>query len=157
MVEVLATALASPASFLIWPPAIPLKKPPPGPSRSTDFELASRTGDCSLDQPTRRGTPAKLAEAWRTPRALDSLAAQVRRTLEDPRSKRLTEAFVDQRLGPGTDQGVTAADSALKDAMLEEPIAMFQEVLKHDGSIMDFIDCDYAMLNERLASHYQIS
>lgn len=40
--------------------------------------------------------------------------------------------------------------------MQEEPIAFFDEVLRQNHSIMDFIHSDYAMVNERLAAHYGI-
>ena len=44
----------------------------------------------------------------------------------------------------------------LKAAMSEEPIAFFNEVLHQNKSVMDFIHSDYVMVNERLATHYQI-
>ena len=40
--------------------------------------------------------------------------------------------------------------------MQEEPLAFFKEVLNHNHSVMDFIHSDYALINERLASHYKI-
>ena len=40
--------------------------------------------------------------------------------------------------------------------MLEEPVAFFEEVLKNNRSVLDFIHSDYALVNERLAAHYQI-
>jgi hypothetical protein len=40
--------------------------------------------------------------------------------------------------------------------MLGEPLAFFDEVLKHNRSVMDFIHSDYVMVNERLAGHYGI-
>jgi hypothetical protein len=47
-------------------------------------------------------------------------------------------------------------DSSLRDAMLEEPVAFFEEVLRQNHSVMDFIHSDYAMVNQRLAAHDQI-
>lgn len=47
-------------------------------------------------------------------------------------------------------------DVSLKEAMLEEPKAYFDEVLRNNRSIMDFIHSDYALVNERLAAHYGI-
>jgi hypothetical protein len=77
--------------------------------------------------------------------------------LEDPRSKRFARLFVDQWLGLDRISSVShLTDVTLRDAMLEEPVALFEEVLKHDGSVMDFIDCNYALLNEKLAAHYRI-
>ena len=50
-----------------------------------------------------------------------------------------------------------AADDPLRGAMLEEPVACFEEVLKHNLSVMDFLHSDYAVVNERLATHYRHS
>jgi len=47
-------------------------------------------------------------------------------------------------------------DDALKDAMRKEPVAFFDDLLKRNGSIFDFIHSDYALVNERLAKHYGI-
>ena len=46
-------------------------------------------------------------------------------------------------------------DDSLKTAMADEPIA-FEEVLKSNRSVMDFIHSDYAVLNSRLSHHYRI-
>lgn len=40
--------------------------------------------------------------------------------------------------------------------MLEEPVAYFEEVLRQNFSVMDFLHSDYAVVNERLAAHYRI-
>jgi hypothetical protein len=85
------------------------------------------------------------------------LAAQVKRMLADPRSRRFSQNFVEQWLGLDRMNSVThVTDKALREAMEEEPKAFFEEVLKQNHSIMDFIHSDYAVVNERLASHYRI-
>jgi len=91
----------------------------------------------------------------------DVLASQVRRMLADPRAKRLTENFVRQWLGMqlldylNIDRTVYPQfDVSLKEAMLFEPLAFFQEVMDKDSSVLDFLHADYAMVNERLANHY---
>ena len=85
------------------------------------------------------------------------MAAQVKRMLADPRSRRFTQNFVDQWLGLDRMNSVNhVTDVSLKEAMLEEPKAYFDEVLRNNRSIMDFIHSDYAMVNERLAAHYGI-
>jgi len=48
-------------------------------------------------------------------------------------------------------------DDDLKVAMKQEPVAFFQEVLRENRSIMDFLHTDYTLVNERLARHYGIS
>ena len=40
--------------------------------------------------------------------------------------------------------------------MAEEPIAFFEHVLQDNGSIMDFIHSDYAVVNAKLAQLYRI-
>lgn len=48
-------------------------------------------------------------------------------------------------------------DGTLKEAMQQEPIALFVEVLKNNRSVTDFIHADYAVVNERLAQRYGLS
>ena len=40
---------------------------------------------------------------------------------------------------------------ALKEAMSHEPVAFFQEVLKSNSSVLDFIHADFTIVNEILA------
>src|SRR3569623_2725981 len=47
-------------------------------------------------------------------------------------------------------------DEPLRDAMAKETRLFFDELLTHDLSVTNFIDSDFAMLNERLATHYGI-
>jgi len=42
----------------------------------------------------------------------------------------------------------------LKQAMQQEPVALFQDMLLHDRSVIDFIHCDDTFVNEKLARHY---
>ncbi len=77
--------------------------------------------------------------------------------LVDPRSRRFAENFVQQWLGlDGLNAVNHVTDDSLKEAMREEPIAFFQEVLTSNSSVMDFIHADYVTVNERLARHYHI-
>ncbi|RCS54487.1 DUF1592 domain-containing protein [Bremerella cremea] len=91
------------------------------------------------------------------------LNAQVDRMLADPRSRRFSEHFVRQWLGLqlldylNVDRKTYPQfDPALKEAMLEEPVAFFDEVLRNNESVLDFIHADYTVANERLAMHYGI-
>lgn len=90
----------------------------------------------------------------------DVLAAQIERMLADPRSERFAEHFVHQWLDMqlleflNIQQHVRGFDPLLKEAMQHEPVAMFAHMLEQDASVLDFIHCDYAMVNERLARHY---
>lgn len=91
----------------------------------------------------------------------DVLNDQIDRMLIDPRSERFSNHFVRQWLGMQlldfleVDAKVYPQfDGELKEAMLKEPVAFFQEILRNDGSVLDFVHADYAMVNERLAMHY---
>ena len=88
------------------------------------------------------------------------LADQVSRMLADRRTQRFSEQFVRQWLDMqlldflDIKQHVPGFDPLLKEAMQQEPIALFHEVLQNDDSVLDFIHSDYTMANERLAVHY---
>ena len=153
MLEVLATALATP-EFLYLTQRVAANSPE-SPATISDLELASRLSiflwssipDDELLQIAEQG---KLSEP-------ETLRAQTGRMLSDPRSKRFSQNFVQQWLGmDGLDSITHITDSSLQAAIQDEPIAFFDEVLRHNGSIMDFIHSDYAVVNERLAAHYRI-
>jgi hypothetical protein len=91
------------------------------------------------------------------------LREQVERLLADPRSQRFTENFTGQWL----DLRKIAAtipdphlygdfDGTLLWAMPRETWSFFNEVLRNDRSLLEFVDSDWTMLNERLARHYGI-
>ena len=121
----------------------------------SDFEFASRLAIflwCSLpdDELLKCAEQGKLRE----PQVLD---AQIARMLADPRSQRFARHFVEQWLGLERMDSVThVTDNSLRESMVEEPIAFFEEVLRHNRSVLDFLHSDYAVVNERLAAHYRI-
>ena len=146
MIEVLATVLATP-EFLYLTQG--------DSSTISEIELASRLSFflwSSIPDKELRGLAKK--GRLRDPRVLE---AQITRMLADPRSARFSRHFVEQWLGlDGLKSVVHVTDSALMEAMQEEPIAFFKYVLNNNRSLMDFLHSDYAMLNERMAAHYQI-
>lgn len=93
----------------------------------------------------------------------DTLASQVKRMLDDPRSERLAKHFVHQWLDMqlleflNFRQHIGSFDPLLKEAMQHEPVALFGQMLRENASVLDFIHSDYAMVNERLARHYGLS
>lgn len=153
MQEVLATVLAHP-EFLY----LVLRLPEKGENNSvgiSDRELARRLAaflwssipDAQLQRKAEKGN---LKQS-------DILEAEVKRMLKDVRSNRFVRHFVEQWLDLDGLQSVShITDQNLLKAMQEEPIAFFQEVLRSNSSIFDFIHSDYALVNERLASHYKI-
>ncbi len=153
MVEVLATALATP-EFLYLTQRVPSNETKSS-AKISELEFASRLS-VFLWSSIPDDELLKLAEQGKL-REPEVLAAQVKHMLADPRSKRFSQNFVEQWLGLERMSSVThVTDSSLREAMLEEPKAYFEEVLKQNHSIMDFIHSDYAMVNERLATHYRI-
>jgi hypothetical protein len=153
MVEVLATALATP-EFLYLTQRVPSNETK-SLVKISELEFASRLSvflwsSIPDDELMKLAQEGKLREPT-------VLAAQVKRMLADPRSRRFSQNFVEQWLGLDRMNSVThVTDKALREAMEEEPKAFFEEVLKQNHSIMDFIHSDYAVVNERLASHYRI-
>ncbi len=83
----------------------------------------------------------------------DVLAEQVDRMLDDPRAERFSQQFVRQWLGMQLLDYIKV-DKNLRNAMHEEPIAFFDELLQHNHSVMDFLHADYTMVNGHLAKHY---
>lgn len=94
----------------------------------------------------------------------DVLQLQVERLLDDPRASRFVTTFTGQWLNlreidftiPDK-QLYPEYDEALKEAMVAETEGFFAEVLRNNESVISFIDSDWTMLNERLASHYRIA
>ncbi|MSU50087.1 MAG: DUF1592 domain-containing protein [Opitutus sp.] len=155
MIEVLATALSSP-KFLYLVQADPEIQ---GVARLSADELATRlsmflwcsTPDQELLDLAAQGRLVEPAV----------LFGQTKRMLADARSQRFAKHFVRQWLGTQLLDYLDVEkklypqfDSELKEAMQGEPIAFFQEVLKQNHSVMDFLHAEYALINERLARHY---
>lgn len=153
MLDVLATALATP-EFLYLTQRVPADETKAA-SKISELELASRLS-VFLWSSIPDEELLKLAEDGKL-RKPEVLGAQVKRMLADPRAKRFAENFVQQWLGLDRLDSVThVTDRSLREAMQEEPVAFFKEVLLNNSSIMDFVHSDYAMVNERLAGHYRI-
>jgi mono/diheme cytochrome c family protein len=128
----------------------------------TDWELASRLSyflwstmpDQRLLDLARAG---KLHEA-------DTLDAEAKRMLADPRAANFARSFPYQwlqlrRVGMFPPDKVLYPDydESLEQSMIAEPVEFFGQVLSHNDSLREFLDSDWTMLNERLASHYGIA
>jgi hypothetical protein len=90
--------------------------------------------------------------------------AQVERMLKDPKSERFVKHFTGQWLDLRDIEFTTPSkklfpefDPMLQESMLRETHGFFRHVLDNDMSVMQFVDSDFAVLNERLARHYGIS
>ena len=93
----------------------------------------------------------------------DVLRAQVERMLQHPKSKAFTENFTGQWLSL-RDISATTPDKLLYPefeellqwSSIRETHLFFNELLKENLSVRNFVDSDFAMLNGRLAKHYGI-
>jgi len=90
---------------------------------------------------------------------------QVERLLADPKSRQFVDAFLgywldlrhmadsspDQELYPEYQ-----LDNALIESMTEETQLYFQELIKDNLGVSHLVDSDFVIVNERLATHYEI-
>ena len=150
MLEVLATALASP-EFLYLTQRSPTADAPM--KTIGDSELATRLAfflwasvpDEELLDLARKGELKNPAV----------LKAQVERLLADPKAERFAQHFVEQWLGlEGLATAVHVKDDALREAMRQEPVAFFLDAVRSNRSALDFVQSDDVVINERLARHY---
>ncbi len=93
----------------------------------------------------------------------ETLAAQVRRMLKDPKSSALVENFGGQWLELRKLESVKPDrqrfpefEEYLRMSMRRETELFFENIARNDRSIIEFIDGDYTFLNERLANFYRI-
>ncbi|PYS50388.1 MAG: hypothetical protein DMG13_21170 [Acidobacteria bacterium] len=129
--------------------------------RISDLELASRLSfflwSSIPDDPL-----LNLAESGKL-KDPAILSQQVRRMLDDPRSRSLVTNFVaqwlylrnihsktpDPRLFPEFDEN-------LREAFLKETELFVESTLREDQSVLRLLDANYTFLNERLARHYGV-
>ena len=124
-------ALASRLSYFLW-------------SSMPDEELLELAEDRRLNEPA-------------------VLHQQVERMLDDPKANAFTENFTGQWLSLRAIDATMPDrtlyreyDDVLKTASLKEPKLFFEEVLKRDLSLANFVSSDFTFLNARLAKHYGI-
>lgn len=148
IVEVLATVLSSPRFLYI------VRAESPDEDGLSDYELATQLAmflwsSIPDEALLRLAASGQLSDS-------DVLAQQVRRMLDDAKSERFAEHFVHQWLDMQLLDFLAlqkGTDPLLKEAMLQQPIAFFREVLHRDESVLNFIHADYTVTNERLARH----
>jgi hypothetical protein len=92
-----------------------------------------------------------------------TLLAEVDRMLDDSRSQAFAEQFIGQWLGTKEVGALVAPDTStfakqftteLLLDLREEPVHFFSRLVAENRSLMELIDSDYAVVNERLARHY---
>ena len=131
------------------------------PGRLDDYALASRLAFLPLElragrRTARRGGRGELHQP-------DVLRAQTERLLNDPKSRRFVDAFLDYWLdlrkivATAPDSELYPdyyLDDLLTESALEETQLFFAELLRGDLPARNLVASDFAMLNERLAAHY---
>lgn len=133
------------------------------PGRLDDLALASRLSYFLWNSPPD-GELLRLAEHKDLHRR-KVLRAQTERLLNNPKSQRFIEAFLnywlDLRLIAGTAPDVELypdyqLDDLLVESMISETQMFFTELLRRNLGVTNLISSDFAMLNERLATLYGI-
>ena len=148
--ETLALILTTPQFMFVVDPVAD----PKGNSLS-DYELASR-----LSYFLWNSLPDDklLAHAkGQTLRA--NLESEVLRMLGDEKSRRFSKHFADQWLELGRSKQVVTAfplDRYYREEFLQETHRFFHEVVRSNGSALEFVDSDYVMVNQNLAHYYGI-
>ncbi len=132
------------------------------PGRLNDFDLAARLS-YFLWSTTPDDTLADLAAKGELGKP-DVLRRQVERMLQDPKAHAFTENFTGQWLNLRNLQATMPDkklypdfDDFLEWSMPRETHLFFEEILKGDRSVLEFVHSDWSMLNERLALHYGIA
>jgi hypothetical protein len=90
-----------------------------------------------------------------------ALKAQVKRLLEDQRSRALFDGFGTQWLGLGSLESKTfdtakfpQMNSAMRSAMYDEARLFFESIVRENRSVVSLVDSDYTFLNGTLSALY---
>jgi hypothetical protein len=145
----------------VAPRGVAPKDPSSLPTALDDYALASRLS-YFLWSSMPDESLLKLAEEHQL-RQPDVLRQQVERMLADAKARAFTENFAGQWLSLRAIDATTPDpklypeyDDILKTAMVKETNLFFEEVLKNDLSLTNFVASDFTFLNARLAKHYGI-
>ncbi len=154
-----ADAMITGYQAVLCSPAFVYLDEAPGPL--DDWALASRLSYFLWNSPPDE---ALRAAAGRGELARPgALRAQAARLLDDPRSRRFVDAFLDywidlRRVGATSPDAVLYADYNLDDLLVEsaaqETQLFFTELLRKDLPARNLVASDFVFANERLAAHY---
>ena len=124
-----------------------------------DYQLASRLSYL-LWATTPDADLSALADGGRLHEPA-TLTAQVRRLLQDPRSRALFDGFGAQWLGLGELEGKTfdpakfpLMTGELRASMYDEARLFFESIVRENRSVVTFVESDYTFLNGTLAPLY---
>ena len=156
----LTAVLVSP-HFLLRTERRPADAPAAGAWKLNDYEIASRLSyffwsSMPDDKLLELAAKQQLGDAA-------VRAGEIKRMLSDPKSKALVRNFAGQwlelrNLGEisFSNRRYPEWNNDLAAAMRTESEMLFEEIVKEDRSVLDFIDPGFTFLNERLAKHYGI-
>ena len=152
----LATALSSPHFLYLVEPAADRQT-----NGLSDYELASRLSYFLWSSmPDEELLTLAAKGRLRKPAVLTS---QLDRMLADPKSAAFVDNFVGQWLRLRDLRSVQPDPAKfphyndwLEESMRRETRSFFREVVEHDLSVLNFIDSEFATLNDELARHYGI-
>lgn len=128
----------------------------------SDYELASRLSYFLWSSmPDDELFKMAASKQLRKPVILE---AQVRRMMLSPKFGAMANSFAGQWLRVRDLYSSVAPDPkkykeftpSLRDAMYNETITFFQDILRRESSLLQLIDADYTYLNEELAGHYGV-
>ena len=131
------------------------------PRELNNFELATRLSyflwsSMPDDRLFRLAAAGQLTD-------LGNLRQEVRRMLQDEKSRQFVRNFTDQWLqlrevgaNPPSRDLFPRYDDHLQASMLRESEGFFAEILDHDLDVMNFVSADFVVINNRLARFYEI-
>lgn len=141
---------------------------------STDFlYLESQAGSLDSNELASRlsyflwnGPPDQELRQTRNLRNASTLRKQSERLLDDPRSERFINAFLDywldlREINANTPDAILYPeyylDDQLTEASLQETRLFFRELVERDLPVRNLLDSDFTYVNERLARHYGLN
>lgn len=141
-----------------------IEEDPSNPAESktiSEFELATRLSYFLWSSmPDEELFRLAAAGELRKPGVLQT---QVKRMLKDPKSSALTKNFAGQWLMLRNIQTLApdvntfrSWDESLRSSIIRETELFFENIVQDDRSVLEFLDANYAFLNDRLARHYGI-
>jgi len=84
----------------------------------------------------------------------EQLYSAVQQMLDDPRSERALERFVEGWMELEKEIGTRSLSQNLKDDMKEETMRFVKSILFSNGSYNDLLTANYSLMTQRLADHY---
>jgi hypothetical protein len=154
LISAYVAVLCSPGFlYLDDEPGAARRSRPRHPARLLPLELAAPT-------PNSAAWPSKAACA-----SPETLRAQADRLLDDPRSRRFVDAFLDgwldlKEIDANTPDAELYPDYYLDDYLKESSLAETQlfvsELIRRDLPARNIVGSDFTFLNEHLARHYKL-